>query len=485
VTTYGIDRSTSPGAAAAAAAATPGGTSSAEAFQPQADRLDELSVLTDPGADRILFWDESANTLAWLAADGTTVQISGTTLSVITGGVDHGGLTGLADDDHAQYLLASAATNRTVFATNWTDLTDAGETTLHIHDGRYYTESEIGTILGDYLTTAAAAATYQPLDADLTAIAALANTDSNFIVGNGTTWVVESGATARTSLGLGTGDSPQLTAIELGHATDTTLARVAAGVAAVEGKNLSRITSQSGVPGSTPTYVGELNVDTTNATAYIATGTASSADWEQIDASVGGVSDGDKGDITVSSSGTVWTIDPAAVTEQKLAAGATLKLGTEQATTSGTSIDFTGIPAGTKQIVVVLEGCSLDAAVNLAVQIGDSGGIENTGYSGGYAGFTGSGGGANQASGAFTGGMLASLGGAITGNTVDGVLVCTLKDGSNFTWTWQGAFFTATVNWVAMSTGNKSLSAELDRIRLTSTSGVPTFNAGSVNIAYK
>lgn len=43
----------------------------------------------------------------------------------------------------------------------------------------------------------------QPLDADLTAIAALANTDGNFIVGNGSTWVAESGATARTSLGLG------------------------------------------------------------------------------------------------------------------------------------------------------------------------------------------------------------------------------------------------------------------------------------------
>lgn len=44
----------------------------------------------------------------------------------------------------------------------------------------------------------------QAVDADLTAIAALANTDGNFIVGNGTSWVAESGATARTSLGLGT-----------------------------------------------------------------------------------------------------------------------------------------------------------------------------------------------------------------------------------------------------------------------------------------
>lgn len=40
-----------------------------------------------------------------------------------------------------------------------------------------------------------------------------------------------------TTLGLGTGDSPQFTGIELGHATDTTLTRSAAGRLAVEGKN--------------------------------------------------------------------------------------------------------------------------------------------------------------------------------------------------------------------------------------------------------
>lgn len=41
----------------------------------------------------------------------------------------------------------------------------------------------------------------QAYSAYLLAIAALARTDSNFIVGNGTTWVVESAGTARTSLG--------------------------------------------------------------------------------------------------------------------------------------------------------------------------------------------------------------------------------------------------------------------------------------------
>jgi microcystin-dependent protein len=44
----------------------------------------------------------------------------------------------------------------------------------------------------------------QAWDANLDQIAALAVTDGNIIVGNGSAWVAESGATVRTSLGLGT-----------------------------------------------------------------------------------------------------------------------------------------------------------------------------------------------------------------------------------------------------------------------------------------
>jgi hypothetical protein len=49
----------------------------------------------------------------------------------------------------------------------------------------------------------AAAGYITTVGSTLGAISALAVTDGNFIVGNGTTWVAESGATARTSLGLG------------------------------------------------------------------------------------------------------------------------------------------------------------------------------------------------------------------------------------------------------------------------------------------
>lgn len=60
----------------------------------------------------------------------------------------------------------------------------------------------------------------QAYDAELAAIAALATTDGNIIVGNGSTWVAESGATARTSLGVdpaGTDNSTDVTLVTTSH----------------------------------------------------------------------------------------------------------------------------------------------------------------------------------------------------------------------------------------------------------------------------
>lgn len=60
----------------------------------------------------------------------------------------------------------------------------------------------------------------QAYDAQLTDIAGLTPTDSNFIVGDGANFVLESGNTARTSLGLGTGDSPTFTNISVSGTVD-------------------------------------------------------------------------------------------------------------------------------------------------------------------------------------------------------------------------------------------------------------------------
>jgi len=73
----------------------------------------------------------------------------------------------------------------------------------------------------------------------VTVMAVLA--DGEMIVGDGTTDpVAESGATLRTSIGVGTGDSPQFTAINLGHASDTTLTRASSGNVSIEGNAIYR-----------------------------------------------------------------------------------------------------------------------------------------------------------------------------------------------------------------------------------------------------
>ena len=65
--------------------------------------------------------------------------------------------------------------------------------------------------------------------------------DGELIVGDGSgDPVAESGATLRTSIGVGTGDSPQFTGIELGHATDTTLTRPSSGDINIEGNRVYR-----------------------------------------------------------------------------------------------------------------------------------------------------------------------------------------------------------------------------------------------------
>ena len=63
---------------------------------------------------------------------------------------------------------------------------------------------------------------YQPADQALTDISGLAVTDGNIIVGNGTTWVAESGATARTSLGLTIGTDVQAYDANTAKYNDTT-----------------------------------------------------------------------------------------------------------------------------------------------------------------------------------------------------------------------------------------------------------------------
>jgi hypothetical protein len=143
-------------------------------------------------------------------------------------------------------------------------------------------------------------------------------------------------------------------------------------------------------------------------------------------------------------------------------------------TASGTSIDFTGIPSWVKRITVMLNGVSTNGSSHLQLQIGDSGGIETSGYNG-SAGY-----GSNYA--ADSSGFLFRT--SIAAGTLScGHLVLTYF-GSN-TWVQSGVVGAANFDFVVSSGGYKDISDTLDRIRITTVNGTDTFDAGSINILYE
>jgi hypothetical protein len=150
--------------------------------------------------------------------------------------------------------------------------------------------------------------------------------------------------------------------------------------------------------------------------------------------------------------------------------------GTAVASTSGTSIDFTGIPSWVKRVTVMFNGVSTSGSSFGLVQLGDSGGIETTGYTG-----------ANSYSGGSTSGANPTTGFGFGNNndsfTFSGHMIITNVSGN----IWIASSIGGSTNTFlsCMGGGNKTLSAVLDRVRITTVNGTDTFDAGSINILYE
>lgn len=149
--------------------------------------------------------------------------------------------------------------------------------------------------------------------------------------------------------------------------------------------------------------------------------------------------------------------------------------GTAVASTSGTSIDFTSIPSWVKRVTVMFTDVSTNGGSNLLIQIGDSGGVETTGYLSGssnYVSYTTS-----------TIGFLVAynvVAGAVWGGAVS------LSNLSSNNWVLSGNLNDSSTSAQVMnSAGTKSLSATLDRVRITTVNGTDAFDLGSINILYE
>jgi len=180
------------------------------------------------------------------------------------------------------------------------------------------------------------------------------------------------------------------------------------------------------------------------------------------------------------------TADILSVSSTGAITGATINGGaitsaTAQATTSGTAIDFTGIPSWVKRVTLMLRGVSTSGtSTPWLIQLGDSGGIEITDYlSAGGRIATATASAVNS-----TAGFSISVNNAAS-NTIHGSMAITLIDSSNNSWVASGAFANSAAADSFVAAGSKSLSATLDRVRITTSGGTDTFDAGSVNILYE
>ena len=173
--------------------------------------------------------------------------------------------------------------------------------------------------------------------------------------------------------------------------------------------------------------------------------------------------------------GTIVTADGTQTLTNKTVQGGAITAGTAVASTSGTAIDFTGIPSWVKKITVMFDGVSLSGSSSYLIQLGDSGGIETTGYSGGSAryGLT------SIAAASYTNGLAANN--VTASATYSGHIIWTNITGN----TWAGSLNLGASGGTesgCMGGSSKTLSDTLTQVRITTVNGTDTFDAGSINI---
>lgn len=189
--------------------------------------------------------------------------------------------------------------------------------------------------------------------------------------------------------------------------------------------------------------------------------------------------------ISGDTSGTVTVAAPAVAgsnTLTLLAATATNSvntLATAVASTSGTSIDFTGLPSWIKRITLQWNGVSTNGTSNLQVQLGTGSTSYTTSGYNCISTLTGAG----SATTAASTGFVVVESAASASSLYYGTMVITNITGN--TWVATSQFGLSTRNVTIWSSGSIALGAALTAVRTTTVNGTDTFDAGTVNILYE
>lgn len=172
----------------------------------------------------------------------------------------------------------------------------------------------------------------------------------------------------------------------------------------------------------------------------------------------------------------VGTTDTQTLTNKTIQGG-TIISGTAVASTSGTAIDFTSIPSWVKRITVMFNGVSTSSTSNVIIQLGT--GATPTYTTSGYLGTnTTQTGTAELFTSGFT--VVSSQAAASVwhGNIV-------ITNVTSNTWTESAILGNSNAAGTRESGGSIPLAAALTAVRITTSNGTDTFDAGTINILYE
>ncbi|WP_313194593.1 hypothetical protein [Shinella zoogloeoides] len=168
-------------------------------------------------------------------------------------------------------------------------------------------------------------------------------------------------------------------------------------------------------------------------------------------------------------------------TAQRVAQAIAARSGGQSAgplTPSGTSFDFTSIPAGTQEILLGLAGVAISTLAVPILRLGTSSGIVSTGY-------------VSQSAALATGvAVTASSAGFVldasaSANLLNGVLRLTRSTRTSNRWFIEGSAQIASSRHI-LPGGYIDLADELTQLRLTTVAGTPTFSgSNSVTLRWR
>jgi len=160
--------------------------------------------------------------------------------------------------------------------------------------------------------------------------------------------------------------------------------------------------------------------------------------------------------------------------------GGAITLGTAQNSTSGTAIDFTGIPSWAKRITAMLYNVSVSGSSQIQVQLGTSSGFNTSGYDSYMALAYGT----NQVATASIATGFGIWNGATTSLRFASMII-TKFTGDAWLATVTAGFGDGATSGSITGGGGISLASPLDRVRITTVNGTDTFDLGSINIMYE